>query len=138
MRCRGWRCVCYVIEHIINIISIILWSIFFIKKPFCFISLQTFEALRCCFAVFSISFFQLPTRAFAGFLVFTMSDRKQFFPGFQNCVHAAWKFFKAIIKLTHALHYIFHRFSFHTELHSGVFSSTDEHCGRLSRFPIEF
>ena len=54
VRCRGWCCVCYFIEHIINIISIILWRIFFNIKRFVFVSFLYIFSLQLMFLRFSL------------------------------------------------------------------------------------
>lgn len=57
---RVWCCVCYFIEHIINIISIILWKFRFFNKKFLFVFIQSFRFYifprsGCFSAVFQFS-----------------------------------------------------------------------------------
>lgn len=61
--CEGgwWRCVCYFIEHIINIISIILWNFLLLKSEIFFVLFYYFYIFfffSCRFAVFQFPFFR--------------------------------------------------------------------------------
>lgn len=68
--------ICYFIEHIINIISIIPWS--FLIKIFSVVSFFYFFAFGCCFAVFSLFCFLTWNRTFAAFIYRIHFDKPQF------------------------------------------------------------
>lgn len=81
VRCGGWCCVCYFIEHIINIISIILWSFFFffLIKYFVFVPFSsfTFSAFNWCFAVLLIPRFPMHDQNSRWLCIHSLSRKPQ-------------------------------------------------------------
>lgn len=97
VRCRGWCCVCYFIEHIINIISIILWSFLLLKKVFVLYFLHFSPLVTVLRFFFIFFFFKNQPKHLLVFLAFTLSNRsfnrENIILSWKHCVHAAWKCF---------------------------------------------
>lgn len=105
VHCGGWCCVCYFIEHIINIISIILWSIF--NKTFCFhfvffLYISSLQLMFCGSFKFPITAGKNIT--FVGFLFIHLAANRNRKCRWLKCIRASRKSSAVLCCLTNYKH----------------------------------